>query len=241
MLEPDPRIPVSTDYGPPLWTYDGTEATATVPPPSAEALQAVHDTAAGIWADPLVAYDRAAAFATLGAEDLLALLAHTPPPTAPSWVAMNREHPLIWQRLAQIWVCLGILHHRPEQPWPTSARRALLLRLLLGCEDWTVEAAAFALCVSAWRFPAQRAEVADVITRRYLHAAKALGRRPTQLHDPLARILLICPDIAPAIAAQARKALDTQRQQTQANAAHLDQLKDLLLPLLRKWGRRKDK
>jgi hypothetical protein len=81
------------------------------------------------------------------------------------------------------------------------------LRLLFGPEDWTVEAAAFALCVSAWRFPTQRADVAAAITRRYLHAARAVGRRPSQLHDPLARVLLICPGVDAKVARRARKAL----------------------------------
>ncbi|MEY9930643.1 tetratricopeptide (TPR) repeat protein [Catenulispora sp. GP43] len=236
IIEPDPRTPMTTQFGTPLWSYDGTHATATVPPPGAEALELVHDVGGGIWADPLVAYDQAAGFATLNADDLLGLLAHMPPPTNPSWVKVNREHPLTWQRLAQVWVCVGILHHRPEQPWADSGRRALLLRLLFGPEDWTVEAAAFALCVSAWRFPAQRADVAEVIGRRYLHAAEALGRRPTQLHDPLARILLICPAADRKIARQARKALDVQRQA--ADVVDTDQLKE---SLLRRWTRRKDR
>ena len=235
VIEPDPRVPVQTQFGPPLWSYDGTEATATVPPPSTAALEVVHTIATGIWADPLVAYDKAAGFAALDAAALLGLLAHMPAPREPSWMAIGREHPLCWQRFAQVWVCVGILHHRAEEPWPQSARRALLLRLLFGPEDWTVEAAAFALCVSAWRFPAQRAEVAEVIGQRYLHAARAVGRRPTQLHDPLARILLICPDVDPKTARQARMVLAEQREA--ADTTDVGQLKE---SLLRKWRRRKD-
>ncbi|MBS2550368.1 hypothetical protein KGQ19_26205 [Catenulispora sp. NL8] len=235
VIEPDPRVPVTTEFGSPLWSYDGTEATATVPPPSTAALEVVHTIATGIWADPLVAYDKAAGFGALDTTALLGLLAHMPAPREPSWVAIGREHPLNWQRFAQVWVCVGILHHRTDEPWPQSARRALLLRLLFGPEDWTVEAAAFALCVSAWRFPAQRAEVAEVIGQRYLHAAKAVGRRPTQLHDPLARILLICPDVDPEIARQARTALAEEREA--ADATDVGQLKE---SLLRRWKRRKD-
>ncbi|MEY9877923.1 hypothetical protein ABH931_007447 [Streptacidiphilus sp. MAP12-33] len=235
VIEPDPRAPVKTDFGPPLWSYHGTEAAATVPPPSPQALELVHDIAKGIWADPLVAYDQAAGFGALDSADFLGLLAHMPPPLESSWVAIGRKHPLYWQRFAQTWVCVGILHHRPDEPWPQSARRTLLLRLLFGPEDWTVEAAAFALCVSAWRFPAQRAEIAKAIGQRYLHAAKAVGRRPTQLHDPLSRVLLICPGMDPKLARQARKAVAEQREA--AGAADVERRKD---SLLRGWKRRKD-
>jgi tetratricopeptide (TPR) repeat protein len=235
IVDPDPRVPVRTDFGPPLWRYDGTEATATVPPPSARALDLLHQIAVGIWADPMVAYGQAAAFGTLTADDLLGLLAHMPSPKAPSWESVGGRYPMYWQRFAQAWVCLGILHHRPEQPWPQSDRRALLLRLLFGPEDWTVEAAAFSLCVSAWRFPAQRAEVAEVVGQRYLYAAKALGRRPTQLHGPLGQVLLICPGVDPKLARQVRTALTEQREGP--TAADVEKMKD---SVLRKWKRRKD-
>ena len=42
-----------------------------------------------------------------------------------------------------------VRHHRPDEPWTDSTRRTLLLRLLNGLEDWTVDSAAFGLCVSA--------------------------------------------------------------------------------------------
>lgn len=235
IVEPDPRICVKTEFGAPLWSYDGTRATATVPPPSTAAFELLHDIAQGIWADPLVAYDQAAGFGVLEPAELLGLLAHVPAPRESSWLAIGREHPLYWQRFAQVWVCIGILHHHSEEPWRQSARRTLLLRLLFGPEDWTVDAAAFALCVSAWRFPGQRAEVAEVIGQRYLHAAKAVGRRPTQLHEPLARVLLICPDIDPKIARQARKAVADQRET--ADAVDVGRMKE---SLLRKWKRRND-
>jgi hypothetical protein len=69
----------------------------------------------------------------------------------------------------------------------------LPLRLLNGPDDWTVDAAAFALGVSAWVFPKQRVDAAEAITDRYLVAARAVGKRPTALHYPLAEVLLACP------------------------------------------------
>lgn len=204
---PDPRLPVKTEFGPPLWNYRGTEASATVASPSPEAVDLVHRVARGMWSDPLVLFERAAAFAVLEPADLLGLLAHMPPPREPAWVAAQRELPLYWERFAQAWACVGILHHDPEEPWLSSTRRTLLLRLLFGPEDWTVDAAAFALCVSAWRHPEQRADIADAITERYLHTAEAALSRLAQLHDPLARVVLICPDIDPRAIRLARKAL----------------------------------
>jgi tetratricopeptide (TPR) repeat protein len=234
--EPDPRIPVRTEFGPPLWTYRGTEVTATVAPPSPEAVELVHQVANGIWADPLIAFDLAAAFTGLDSADLLGLLAHMPPPREPSWVEVQRTYPLYWQRFAQVWVCLGILHHQPAEPWPQSSRRTLLLRLLFGPEDWTVDAAAFALCVAAWRNPQHRAEIADALAQRYLHAARAVGKRPTALHDPLARVVLICPGIDPRVARLVRKNLAARQE-----AVAVDDPKEPKGSLLRKWTRRKDR
>ena len=236
VAEPDLRVPVTTRYGPPLWSYDGTLPTAAVPEPSARAVELLHDLADGIWADPLVAYDRAAGFAALDLADLLGLLAYVPPPRSQKWIEMGREHPLYWQRLAQVWICIGILHQQPDEPWAESTRRTQLLRLLSGSEDWTVDAAAFALCVSAWRFPAQREEIAEAVSDRYLEAAKALGRRPTQLHGPLAQVLLICPGVDPKLAARARKALAGQYEA--ARAMDVDGLKESLLG---RWKRRKER
>jgi tetratricopeptide (TPR) repeat protein len=204
--KPDMRVAVTTDFGPPLWSYEGTVAvpSVSVPVPSAQAVAILHRVASGMWGDPLVAYERAVEFGRLDASDLLGLLAHVPKPVGPAAAFEGVSTPLYWERIAQVWVCVGILHHRSDEPWARSARRALLLRLLFGPEDWTVDAAAFALCVSAWAHPQQRAEISGAITQRYLHAAKAVGKRPTELHDPLARVLLICPGADQKIVRQAR-------------------------------------
>ena len=59
-------------------------------------------------------------------------------------------------RRAQIWACLGLLHHRTDEPWLDSARRRLLLDLLDGGVDRVTEAALFALVTSAWVDPPAR-------------------------------------------------------------------------------------
>ena len=230
--EPDIRVPVTTDFGPPLWSYNGTVAVASVPPPSAQAAAILHRVAGGIWGDPLVAYEQAAGFGELDAADLLGLLAHVPAATGPGEVFTRVGAPLYWERVAQAWVCVGVLHHRSDEPWPRSARRTLLLRLLFGPEDWTVGAAAFALCVSAWCHPEQRAEISGAITQRYLHAAKAVGKRPTELHDPLARVLLICPGIDQTVARRARARLAERAQVVSDSNTGKERF-------LRQWKRRK--
>jgi tetratricopeptide (TPR) repeat protein len=229
--EPDIRVPVTTDFGTPLWSYNGTMAVATAAPPSAGAVAILHRAASVIWGDPLVAYEQTAGFGELEAADLLGLLAHVPAPAGPG-EAFASVSPLYWERVAQAWVCVGILHHHQDEPWSRSARRTLLLRLLFGAEDWTVDAAAFALCVSAWQHPPQRPEIAGAITQRYQHAAKAFGKRPTELHDPLARVLLICPGVDKKTASQARARLAGRAQA----APDIETEKERFL---RHWKRRK--
>jgi hypothetical protein len=212
--QPDIRVPASTEYGPAIWTYqapDGTETTearATVPQASPIAAEKLYQTVTGYWRDPLDAYERTVALAGLGEAELLGLLAHVPPsPPVEPWTSIRASMPLYWQRLAQAWTCVGILHHKAEQPWPQSERRAILLRLLYGPEDWTVDAAAFALCVSAWLFPDQRTDVARAVSERYLTAADAARTRPSELHDPLAHVVLACPQVSPQVVNLAREVL----------------------------------
>lgn len=217
--EPDMRTPSSTRFGPPLWTYRGTEAVAGAPAPSAQAAAVLLEVAGGVWGEPLAALERSAPLGALEANDLLGLLAHVPP-AGEVGARLNTIKGLYWNRVAQAWVCIGILHHRADEQWADSARRTLLLRLLHGPEDWTVDAAGFALCLSAWLHPEQRAEIAQALTERYLHAAQAVGRRFTSLHEPLAAVLLICPGIDPHVLTRVRANLETQqRGQTEAEAA----------------------
>lgn len=209
--EPDIRTSCLAKYGPPLWVYQGTQAVPGGPAPSDEAVALLHSVAGALWADPLVAYEHAAPLGALGEDDLLGLLAHVP--VAEEFGRLlDRHHGLYWNRIAQTWVCLGILHHRVhEEPWAHSARRTLLLRLLHGPEDWTVDSAAFALCVAAWMQPQHSAEIAAEIAERYRFAAQALGRRFTSLHEPLAAVVLACPGMDRRVAEQVRSNLDRAR------------------------------
>lgn len=211
-LDADVRSVTGNGFGAPLWTYQGANVTAAVAAPGQEAVRRLRAVAeSGNWSDPLGAHDRAAALRGLSEADLLGLVAHIPLPGDESWLERWNAGPAYWARLAQAWACLGALHLDEEEPWFGSKRRNLLLRLLFGPEDWCVDAAAFALYVSALLHPDQRPDVAAAVGARYLHASLALGRRPAELHLPLAHVLLACPDMDPQLIAYARGLLAWQR------------------------------
>lgn len=207
--DPDIREVPRADFGRALWSYEGNKAVASVPPASPIAAEELYHTVTGYWRDPLDAYDRSVGFGGLDEAELLGLLAHVPPsPAVEPWSDIRGEAPMLWPRLAQAWVCVGMLHYKPEQQWMRSERRMLLLRLLFGAEDWTVDAAAFALCVSGWLFPEARADVAEAVARRYLDALPAAFARPTELHDPLAQVVLACPGVHEEVVTVARQTLE---------------------------------
>lgn len=227
---PDIRVPVSTAFGPPLWTYPSADAAAptgptdsataatpitevaTVAPPTPGAVTILRAVAGpGSWSDPISAFDGAAELGKLTEQDLLGLVAHIPPPDDEAWIQRWHAGPAYWARMAQAWTCLGILHFRAEEPWRTSRRRTLLLRLLFGNEDWSVDAAAFALYVSALLHEDQRPDIAAAISARYLHATLAFGARPTELQEPMAHIVLACPAIDPRLTHYAHEMLALKR------------------------------
>lgn len=219
-VDPALRTPVA-DHGPPLWRFPAgaAHAVATAPVPPGAAVDRLYQTADDYWSDPLQAYDTAVTLSGLGGTALLGLMAHVPPAPVqqPLWARARRRSPLLWPRLAQAWVALGILHHRSEEPWEQSQRRSLLLRLLYGPEDWSVDAAAFALCVGAWLFPEQRRDVAGHVALRFLAAAQHAtgptgpGGAPDGLHDPLAHLVLLCPEAPEPAPEIARRLLSARR------------------------------
>jgi hypothetical protein len=92
-------------------------------------------------------------------------------------------------------VCLGILHHAADQPWPSSTRREVLVDLAFGVEDWVADAALFALVTAAYREPAVREEVRQLVRAR-LDAAVAAHRLVTILvtiEESLAQLMLVTP------------------------------------------------
>ncbi|WP_345465430.1 hypothetical protein [Actinoallomurus oryzae] len=199
-----------------VWRYDGTEPLPAAPPPSAAAVQVLHEVAGEPWPSPLSGYLQAEPLGGLPLDDLLGLLAHLPePPDTPRWQHLAKSTPTYWYRLMQPWVCLGILHHAKDEPWPTSTRRSVLVDLAFGVEDWVADAALFALVTSAYREPHLREEVRGMVRAR-LDAAVAANRLVT-IEESLAQLMIVTPgcradDRAVATAALARAAQNDEEE-----------------------------
>ncbi|MEU2610388.1 tetratricopeptide repeat protein [Micromonospora sp. NPDC007271] len=194
---PDPREPRRATTRP-LWRYEGTTATPTLPAPSAEAAERIRQLAHPAWPHPPAAYDAAVGLATLELTDLLGLLVH--PPEAPA-TALGRvlagQDPSLWVRCVQVWACLGLLHHRTDEPWAGSTRRRVLLELVWDVEDWITEAALFALVTAAWVDPAVRSDVAGVMAERLADVAAVGRERRVPIAVSLAHLALAAPDVDP--------------------------------------------
>jgi tetratricopeptide (TPR) repeat protein len=143
--------------------------------PSTDAVRRLRRVATLTWAHPPAAYDAAVQLILVSPDDLLGLLAHPPADVA----------------AAEIWACLGLLHHGIDEPWLGSVRRRRLLDLLDGGPDRVTEAALFALTVSAWIDPAARADVAAIVAGRLQDVASRPGARS------VAELALATPDLDP--------------------------------------------
>lgn len=186
----EPRRPVR--YG--IWRYHGSAADATVTPAQPAAADVVTRLAEPNWWHPVAAYDAAVALSGQRVADLLGLMAHPPgPPDTELGQALARYEPALWVRGVQVFACLGLLHHRVDEPWPTSTRRAVLVDLAFGVEDWVTEAAVYALVVAAWVDPAVRPDVVDLVAARLVDAADAAQHRPMLLAGSLATLAKVTP------------------------------------------------
>ncbi|MEU7867751.1 hypothetical protein [Dactylosporangium sp. NPDC049140] len=203
--EPDIRVPLRRGrYA--VWRYDGDMPVPAVPAPSAEAVERLHEVGGEAWASPLSGYLQAKPLGELPLPDLLGLLAHLPePPATPRWEHLAKSTPMYWYRLMQPWVCLGLLSHAADEPWAGSTRRAVLTDLALGIEDWVADAALFALVTAAYRDPAVRTEVRDLVRARLDAAARA--PREVTIELSLARLMLITPGSTAADHALARQCI----------------------------------
>jgi tetratricopeptide (TPR) repeat protein len=204
---PDLRLPRRPD-GRQLWRYEGTVAEPAVPPPSALACARIREVADVGWRHPPAAYDGAVTLASVSPDDLVSLLAHPPsPPDSEVGRALAEQEPWLWVRAVQVWACLGMLHHGTDEPWATSNRRRVLVELAWGVEDWTTEAALFALVVAAWVDPVARADVASVVADRLADADGVRSQRAVTIDWSLAHLALATPDVEPAARATARRIL----------------------------------
>ena len=175
--------------GPELWRYEGLTASPAIGVPA----PAIADLLARVtqiwWPDPVSAYDAALPLGEIPPAELLALLVYPParPTNDPSlpvgW----------WERCTQVFACLGLLHC--ASVGSTVDRRALLTQIAYGIEDWTTEAALFALIVAAWTDPSCREEVAVAVSGRFLDAVEASRKRTVTILESLAELVRITPDM----------------------------------------------
>ena len=211
---PDPRLPVVAEGAPVhpagrvAWLYDGISARPGFAPPAEDAAAAVTRLTESTWPHIPAAYDRAVLLAETGLDDLLGVLVHPPAPPA----GEGADTPG-WIRAVQTWSCLGIAHHRTDEPWPDSTRRRVLADLAFGPEDWITESALFALTATGWVDPATRADVAELVGWRFLAAVEAANQRPVTILDSLATITRITAGIDSSVAGLADKVLDPPAEQ----------------------------
>jgi tetratricopeptide (TPR) repeat protein len=206
--DPDIRVPLAEGrYR--LWAYAGVEARPVPPAPSDAAVAAVRSLAAGGHpGHPVGAYDLAVALSGISPDDLLGLMAHRiPAPDTPAWQRIQRGDPTYWPRSAQAWACLGLLHHKADEPWPSSTRRQVLVDLLRGVEDWATDAAMNALVVAAWADPANRGDVAGLVASRFLDGLAAYRKRAVTIIGPMAHLVLATPGMNPDVSKLARETL----------------------------------
>lgn len=206
--DPDPREPTAP-VGVRVWSYDGLTSRPAVPPPSPEAARLVRDTASATWPHIPAAYDHAVRLSGLGLDDLLGVLVHPPLPAQDEPGSFLRDHrPELWIRAVQTFACLGIAHHRADEPWQDSRRRSVLVDLLNGPEDWVCEAAAFAMVATAWVDPAVREDAGLRVAARMLDAATAYRTREVTVLGSLCRLVLLCPWLDATYTDLARDLLD---------------------------------
>ncbi|MEV1285674.1 tetratricopeptide repeat protein [Micromonospora sp. NPDC049679] len=191
-----------------LWRYEGTVAVPAVAEPSPTAAERIRQLGHPAWPHPPAVYDAAVGLATLELDDLLGLLVHPPAPPATELGRTLAEHdPALWVRSVQVWACLGLLHHRTDEPWADSTRRQVLVELVWGVEDWITEAALFALVTAAWVDPSVRADVAEVVAERLTDAVEVGQRRPISIAWSLAQLALVTPALSPAATVAARRVI----------------------------------
>jgi len=206
--EPDIRIPL-TEGRYRVWAYQGIEAWPAVDAPSSAAVTALRTVAAGGHrAHPIATYDAALPLSGLDLDDLLGLLAHVAPvPDDANWQRVHRRNPVYWPRFAQVWACLGLLHHKADEPWLSSTRRSVLVDLARGVEDWITDAALNAMVVAAWVDTDIRDDVVMVVGHRFLDALSAYQQREVTIVQSLAHLVLATPAMNPDVARLAREFL----------------------------------
>ncbi|WP_433199495.1 tetratricopeptide repeat protein [Dactylosporangium sp. CS-047395] len=207
---PPDMVAPQRPFGRVLWTYAGMSAAPAVPPPTPRAVDLLRGVVRPDWPNPVAAYDHALPLGQLPAAELVALLVHPPAGTDPGLPDG------VWERACQAYTCLGLLHceelRAGTEPGDTARSRRLLTEIVFGVEDWTTEAAVFALVVAAWLDPACRAEVRATVAERFLDAVQQARTRGVTIAESLAVLALRTPEMAPAVTSVARDLLSTPEQ-----------------------------
>lgn len=191
--DPDPREPTA-EVSTRVWRFEDMTALPAVPPPSAQAAETVRGIAQLRWPHPMAAYDHAVHLSGLDLDDLLGVLVHPPACRDDEQGRyLAAKFPDLWIRAVQVFACLGIAHHKADQPWLESTRRKVLHDLLFGPEDWVNEAAATALVAIAWVDPSAREDIGTLVIRRFLDGAKAFQSRVVTIMSSLCHFTLACP------------------------------------------------
>jgi hypothetical protein len=195
--DPDPRVPAA-EVETMVWRYEGHDAVPAVQPPSAAALALVADLATPNWPGPMALYDHAVPLAGVSVPDLLGVLVHPPSAQQAPWPDdLAMQVPDYWVRSVQTVASVGIAHYRTDQPWEQSERRRLLVDLLHGPEDWTIEAAAMALVAVAWAFPETRDDVLECLLNRLSLFLQAAEKRAVTVLGSMCCLVLACPWLEP--------------------------------------------
>ncbi|MGW2252406.1 hypothetical protein ACWCXH_19695 [Kitasatospora sp. NPDC001660] len=217
--EPDPRVPL-TEPTTTIWTWDGTDPRPAVDPPAPASAELVRATAELVWPTVPAAYDHAVRLAGLPLDDLVGVLAHPPAPREDELGrALLAHQPELWVRAVQTFACLGIAHHRTDQPWAGSDRRRVLLDLLLGPEDWVVEAAGFALVAIGWTHPEARADIAAQLGRRLRYCEEADRTRVVTILRSVGQLALAAPWLPTDELDRARRFVDGEADGVPASPA----------------------
>ena len=195
--DPDPRLP-GAEVGVAVWRYADFDAVPAVEAPSAQAVALVRDLATPNWPGPTSLYDHAVGLAGVPITDLLGVLAYPPVPQDAPWPdGFAMEVPDYWVRSVQTIACVGIAHHRTDQPWEVSERRQILLELLNGVEDWVCEAAGMALVAVAWAFPETRQDVLEWLLNRVGQFMQVAEKRAVTVLGSMCHLVLACPWLEP--------------------------------------------
>jgi hypothetical protein len=209
-------VPETPDTAP-----DPRRRPPTASHPSAAAVERLRRVTGSTWAHPSAAYDAALELVLVEPDDLLALLAH--PPTPPAG-----HDPVHWARCAQVWACLGLLHHGTDEPWMHSARRRRLVELAVAGEDRITEAAIFALVTYAWTDPEARPDVAALVSGRLLGIAGPGRHDRAAIAWSVAQLALATPglrtetrDLAAAIVQAEEEAAQPRVPQQRQRRRHL--------------------